>query len=429
METNLLHPNIYENLPELLLNLTSPFAGREKDIVLLSSLGVISAALPKVFGIYDSSKYSPNLYIMVVAPAASGKGIMNNSKKLIEPIHHFIKEISLANKKECESEKKKKGKDTDRKCPDLEVKIIPGNASSAAIYTHLNAASYGLLIFETEADTISAMLKQDWGNFSDILRKAFHHETISISRETENKFIEVRRPELSLVISGTPNQIKPLVESQENGLFSRFIYYFFNEVSRWKDVSPKGNPIDKDSIFSTAGKDIFNLYNLLFNNPSPIEVKLTESQWERFNSDMTTITDLYISQNKTEMLSSIKRHGLIMFRICIILTIIRNNDLIEGQTELICEQADYEIAFNIIKCTIDHSIEVSNILAKDKYNLPVREVLLFSSLNHTFRRSEALDYAVESGIPIRTLDSILSKWIKKNVIKKVSNGVFEKIIK
>lgn len=52
MENNLLPESAYENLPAFLQELTAPFEGRERDIVLLSSIGVISACLPKVFGVY-----------------------------------------------------------------------------------------------------------------------------------------------------------------------------------------------------------------------------------------------------------------------------------------------------------------------------------------------------------------------------------------
>ena len=96
MENNLLPEVVYENLPDLLKELTIPFEGRERDIILLSSIGVISACLPKVFGMYDRDKYYSNLYVLIIAPPASGKGVMNKSKKLIEGIHNYIKEVSQA---------------------------------------------------------------------------------------------------------------------------------------------------------------------------------------------------------------------------------------------------------------------------------------------------------------------------------------------
>lgn len=426
METSLLHPSIYENVPEFILNLTAPFEGRERDVVLLSSLGVISATLPKVFGIYDGYRYSPNLYVLIIAPPASGKGIMNKSKKLIDKIHQQTMQISLSSIEDCKAERKEK-KDSSITCPDLEVKVIPGNVSSSKIYKHIKSATYGLLIFETEADTISAMLKQDWGNFSDILRKAFHHETISISREIDDKFIEVNAPELSLVLSGTPNQVKPLIQSKENGLFSRFIYYLFADTLKWKDVSPQAYRIDYNRVFSLAGDELFGLYNKLQNNQTDIQIQLSESQWERFNQTMSYVTDLYIHQNKPEILPIIKRQGVIMFRICMIFTILRNKHLDAFPINLFCLDVDFEAALQIMKATIDHSIEVSNLLGDNVANLPVLETLLLAQLNKSFTRAEAISVGESIGMPPRTVDYNLNKFVKIKLLNKVTTGVYEKM--
>jgi hypothetical protein len=425
METNFLPEIVYQKSPEFLQELVRPFSGRERDVVLLSSLGVLSASLPKVFGVYDGNKYSPNLYLIIVAPAASGKGVMIKSKKLVEKIHQNVTEVSLGNIEDCKAQKKEK-KDVDIKCPDLEVKVVPGNVSSSKIYKHLKNAPHGLLIFETEADTISVMLKQDWGNFSDILRKAFHHETISISRETDDKFIEIQYPQLSLVISGTPNQIKPLIHSKENGLFSRFMFYLFNDVMTWKDVSPKGMKIDYNELFSLASIEIFNLYNKLQKSGTYLEITLSDSQWDKFNEDMSFVTQLFIGQGRSEVLSIVRRQGLIVFRLCMILTIIRNKDLENFPSTLVCEDADYLVAFEIMKTTIDHSIYASNLLDNGKIELTVRETLFLASMGKKFTRAEALVYAEDKGIPTRTLDYMLKRLLEGKFLSKVSNGVYER---
>lgn len=425
METNFLPEIVYQKLPEFLHELVRPFSGRERDVVLLSSLGVLSAALPKVFGVYDGNKYSPNLYLIIVAPAASGKGVMIKPKKLVEKIHQNVTEVSLGDIEDCKAQKKEK-KDVNIKCPDLEVKVVPGNVSSSKIYKHLKNAPHGLLIFETEADTISVMLKQDWGNFSDILRKAFHHETISISRETDDKFIEIQYPQLSLVISGTPNQIKPLIHSKENGLFSRFMFYLFDDVMAWKDVSPKGMKIDYNELFSLASIEIFNLYNKLQKSETYLEITLSDSQWDKFNEDMSFVTQLFIGQGRSEVLSIVRRQGLIVFRLCMILTIIRNKDLENFPSTLVCEDADYLAAFEIMKTTIDHSMHASNLLDNGKIELTVRETLFLASMGKRFTRAEALVYAEDKGIPTRTLDYMLKRLLEGKFLSKVSNGVYER---
>ena len=323
MENNLLPEAVYENLPDFLRELTIPFEGRERDIVLLSSIGVVSACLPKVFGIYDRDKYYSNLFILIIAPPASGKGVMNKAKKLVEGIHNYIKELSQAEIDDC-LEETKNDKNNKGNCPDLVIKILPGNVSSSKVYKHLQNSEHGLLMFESEADTVSAMLKHDWGNFSDVLRKAFHHEAISISRQIDDTYFDVPNPRLSLVISGTPDQVKPLIQSKENGLFSRFLFYYFNDSVGWKDVSPENNQLDYSTLFSNAGNQMLILYEKLVDCDSDIEIKLSQNQWQRFNETMSYVVDAYIESNNQDVLPILKRHGLMLFRTCMILSMMRH---------------------------------------------------------------------------------------------------------
>lgn len=425
MENNLLPDRIYENLPEFLKELTAPFTGRERDIVLISSIGVISASLPKVFGVYDSNKYYANLFLLIIAPPASGKGIMNKSKKLVEKIHEYIKEVSLAAKEDCLEYKKANKKDTST-CPELNIKILPGNVSSSKIYKHIQNSEHGLLIFESEADTISTMLKQDWGNFSDVLRKTFHHETISISREIDDKFFEINCPKLSLVISGTPDQVQPIIQSQSNGLFSRFLFYYYTELTGWKDVSPDKKVTDYNQLFLDAGDKMFALYGNLIKHQGELEIKLTKSQWDKLNKEMSYVVEVFIKQKQLDSIPIFKRQGVMMFRICMILTVIRNMESAEFETPLMCIDEDFETAFDLIKQTIDHSLQVSRLL-NDSKSLTVRETLLLSTLPTEFQRIEAVQTGEVLGIPPRTVDYILNKLVKIALITKISNGHYKKM--
>src|SRR5690606_17371949 len=129
VERKLLEDNLYNRLPEVLQTITEPFNGRERDIVLLSSLGVLSNCIPNVYGIYDGDSVYPHLFVIIIAPPASGKGVMNHSRLLIEKIHKITVEISKQEKKKCEEQKKenKEKKQGFESCPELEIKILPAN--------------------------------------------------------------------------------------------------------------------------------------------------------------------------------------------------------------------------------------------------------------------------------------------------------------
>jgi hypothetical protein len=264
-----------------------------------------------------------------------------------------------------------------------------------------------------------------------VLRRAFHHEALSISRDSDDKLFEINYPQLSLVIAGTPNQVKPLIQSKENGLFSRFLYYYFNEPSHWKDVSPNGQIINTDELFSNSGDKLFEFYNLLLLKNDGIDVRLSNQQWTKFNATMSTITESAIDENISQIIPIIKRQGIIFFRMAIILTMIRNinNPVIEN--EIYCNDLDFETALVLIKNTIDHSLKVSVLLSEKpnpKERLNARELILLSNLQNNFTRSEALLIATRFNIPERSLGHILKKLVEIGITNRMSNGNYQKKI-
>ena len=53
MDRRLINEAVYNRLPQELQNLTQNFEGRERDIVLISSLVVLSNCFPNIYGVYD----------------------------------------------------------------------------------------------------------------------------------------------------------------------------------------------------------------------------------------------------------------------------------------------------------------------------------------------------------------------------------------
>lgn len=416
--------SVYENLPEPLNQIVLEFESRERDIVFLSTLGVLSSCLPKVYCVYDRKKYYPNLNLFIIAPPASGKGAMNWAKLLVNPIHDKIMMDSKARIEQFRNSTSTIGIEK----PEFQIKFLPGNVSSARVYNHLKNAHDSLLVFESEADSLSNMLKQDWGDFSDVMRKAFHHETLSISRATDDIYFEIKNPKLSMVLSGTPNQIKPLIASKENGLFSRFMFYYFDDVTRWKDVSPNANYIDLEDVFENHSKVVYKLYGKLYFKENPIHVKFTNSQWQRFQNTMSLATDTFIGNEKEEFLSVVKRFGIIAIRIAMILTVLRNNELIDRQTsELECSDEDITKAIDITKVMIEHSLFVFDLFSKDSVFIPMKERILLNQLPTNFSRAVGLRLALNSNIAERTFADVLKRWEKKGIIAKQGHGEYKKL--
>ncbi|WP_297333847.1 DUF3987 domain-containing protein [Flavobacterium sp.] len=415
---------VYSNLPGVLRNLTDAFSQRERDIVLLSSLGVLSCCIPNVFGVYDGDRIYPNLFVLIVAPPASGKGTMNFSKILIKKIHGKILDDSKLSYSICQEQKKKDKEKNSGDCPQLELKIIPANISTAEMYAYLNVSKNGVLIMESEADTLSNMLKNDWSNYSDLLRKAFHHESVSLSRQIDNRYLEIDEPKVSLVISGTPDQLQPLIKSKENGLFSRFMMYSFDEISGFKDVFA-AKAYNYSSLFETAGNAVYSLYGKLFHLKHELPFRLTDNQHKRFLKDFTFIHEDILKNHSHSVIPNLNRHALMMFRLCMILTVLRNESNIVNESELVCSNRDFITALKIIKVVLKHAIINHNSL-NDGGLSDLDEEILFS-LKQGFTRKEAIEAGKKHSIPQRTIDDKLKQWQKRKAIKKVEQGKYKRL--
>ncbi|WP_428231108.1 DUF3987 domain-containing protein [Flavobacterium sp.] len=424
MERRLINKEVYNNLPEDLKLITESFEGREKDIVLVSSLGVLSDCLPNIKGYYDGDDIFANLYVLIIAPPASGKGVMNFSRILIEPIHNKILEDSKAELLLCESEKKKSKDSKNDICPNIKIKILPANVSTAEMYSFLGSSEHGLLIMESEADTLSNMLNNDWSNYSDVLRKAFHHEPISISRKIEKVFEEINQPKLSMVISGTPNQLQPLMKSKDNGLFSRFLIYSFDEIAEFKDVFAIKSK-DNRKAFEKLSKVIFDLYRQLTELENPIEFQFTDNQIKRFTRRFKFIREDVIVNHTASFLSNLNRHGLIMFRICMILTALRNKDRITLKEVLVCNNRDFLNALSLTATLLRHSQFTFDTIETGILSTQDEEIL--DSLNSPFTRQDAIAIGEKMSIPIRTIDDKLVQFQNKRFTKKIKKGLYKKL--
>lgn len=197
-----------------------------QHLLLFGSLISLSAVMPHVCGVYGGKRVYANLYGFVVAPPASSKGRLADVIQLIKPIDDEIRLIGQQEQEQYQLElaKYKAEKNPDAiapKQPPMRRLLLPANASSTAMYQALNDNHGSGITFETEGDTASQTLKSDYGNYSDGLRKAFHHEPISYMRRKDAEDAYIQHPRWSVLLSGTPAQVTSFIPNSENGLFSR----------------------------------------------------------------------------------------------------------------------------------------------------------------------------------------------------------------
>lgn len=422
---------VYNNIPTFLQQIVQPSSSNEeRDILLLGALTAFSACFPKLFGVYDQRKVFSNLYLFVTAPASAGKGRLNQIKNLVNPVHKQKREQSKTLKQQHQVEmatyNMNKGKSETMEKPSKppeRMLFIPANNSVTGVYQLISDNEGRGLIFETEGDTLAQAFKSDYGNYSDGFRKAFHHETISYYRRTDREYVDIEKPCLSTVLSGTPKQIQALVPSAENGLFSRFMFYYMNIKPTWKNVFQTDTTNGLDEYYDQLGKDFFELYKTLKNNPD-IEVRLTTEQQQKFNVFFEKLQTKYLNLQPDDYIATVRRLGLIAFRIIMLFSVFRIMEDGDVNQVRYCEDIDFENTLEMISVLVKHSSKVFNDLPIEQKEVKRanRKERFLEALPYQFSRQDYLNIADKSKIPHKTAEGYITKFVDAGLIHREAHN-------
>jgi hypothetical protein len=430
--------SVYDNLPPILFESCQAFKQeRERDVFLTGALAILSGCLPNVSGLYSGSIVYPSLFSFILAPAASGKGALKFAKALADKYHDKmvaeskeafkIFEENLAAFKMLKSKSKLDEGQGMPVAPQFKVVYIPANTSNAKIIQHLDCNEGKGIICETEADTLGQTFKNDWGSYSDMLRKSFHHEKISVSRKTDGEFVEVDNPQLSVALSGTPKQVFNIISSAEDGLFSRFIFYVFKTDAVWLDPSPKGNPINLTDYFTTQSKKVLKMVE--YYETDEMVLQLTDEQWDKLNTNFSSFLDQINTFVSEDALSIVKRLGIILYRFCMIFTAIRKFKDNDYHKEIYCADIDFETALTLTKTYIQHSVIMFTNLPKQEgqstFKSGSNKKQFLDALPSKFQRKEAIEIAKKFNIGERSVANFLKSCLDKYLTQS-KTGFYEK---
>lgn len=417
---------IFEIIPEPLKWLCKCISDRRRrDIFFLSSLVVTSSHLLNVKILHGDGLYTPSFFLLVIAPPSSGKGILSKSRELIACLQNWEEKENLIRAENLDNysknEKNKKEIFIERHT------IIPGNISSRAFYDMLRNNSGRGLIFETELDTMTNASSQEWGSFSDITRKAFHHEELSISRQGTKYHIS--SPDLSICLSGTRDQFSKLFESPSNGNFSRYTFYTFPMQGQWKTHRPTNKSIALDKSLPEASKYLFDIFCDLRKRKTDLLIELNEDQWNRIDQLYKgRMNQLLEMEQSNYLLASNTRMAIIHVRIASILSILRNynhsnNSHIDSDVIKISDE-DFNIAEQICSTLFQHCLILFNhyFNKKDENNSTERYRKWYNALDNEFTTKQATEAANQFEIPVSTM----KKWLSNHNFIRIRHGSYRK---
>lgn len=430
---------VFEALPHILKEGAKAFTDkRKRDVFFTGAISILSGCLPNVTGVYFQERVFPHLYTFIIAPAASGKGVLKNAKRLADKYHQKVLQQSRDAQKIHENEmadfkqlerNKNKGEPAPEKPekPPFKIVFIPADCSKARMIEHLKANDGKGIICETEADTMSGAKKQDWGDYSTILRSAFHHETVSSTRKTDNQYDEINDPCLAVALTGTPAQAPRLLSSAEDGLFSRFLFYAYKNKIEWQDPSPQSNTIVYNDHFEVLSEQVLSLISLLEQSPTTIE--LTPAQWAVINTQFPLMLSEVVTFTSEDAAGVVYRLGLIFFRLCMILSALRKFENGEMTDTITCTDEDFNTVLQIVQTYLEHSLLMFNNLPKQNETMQFQsgdgKRKFFEALPTEFTRKEATEIGTKFKLAARTVDDIL-KSATGYTLTKIKAGLYQK---
>ena len=399
--------DIFNQMPAMFsdgLNvLTDP---TEKSVFLMGALGVISGLIPNIIGLYDGAMVTPNLYVYILGPYGSGKGALRYARELGNHVHRQKLAATLeAKENRIEGEPE----------PPQKLHFIPGNSSKTGFFELLYANQGAGTMFESEGDSLADALRMDYGNFSDGLRKAFHHEQISYYRRTGKEFVEIDNPRLSVVLTSTFDQLLALIPTAENGLFSRFCYFTLPPDPRFKNVFDQAKT-DYAAKFREIGYALMEIYNFLIGQPDQVVFSFTPDQKTRFLDHFQQMKTAMQNDVSHDLDGLINRLGLQMFRIAMILSTFRHFEADGLNNPMFCGDQDYQLAIDIISILKAHAVDVYSQLPQPmdyehKHITKAENVKKAIELN---RAGQTYRQISETIFGTQTHVSTIFRWINQN---------------
>lgn len=447
----------------------------DRDKMLLGALNIISGLMGGangtadchcgIYGLYDARRVYAPLYNIVYGAAGSSKGEIAFCKRIAAPVKQEMRRQYEYEKQQYEQqmaqyEAQSKGKaKADRgeapKEPPYRDPFVPGNSSSSAVYRAMDANGGWGMMFETEADTVSAMIASDYGNYSDLMRKAHHHEPISMNRVTDRIHIDIDEPKLSVFLTCTPGQLSALftASSFENGLGSRILFYEMpEEKATFHDVfARKDEPLEE--TYRRMGDAFLPLYHeLRERKDSPLQFVMSSAQQQQFLAAFGSMLHEQSGMLGSGITAFIYRLALEGFRYAMVLTALRRLSewtaipvtQKEGgifrpdERALVCDDRDFRSAMTIVGSLVNHTTRVYAVLAKENDNpfakigvsLSAEEQRVYRSLPETeFKSSDFKAVAQRVDISLRSAERMLSKFCNVyRIISPVRRGFYRKVM-
>ena len=437
--------------PELLQRIMSyGSTDAQNDVMLLGALTALGSCMERYVRCpYGGKLQSPCMQSFIIALPASGKSALSSIRLLVDPIHdqlraEWAEEIKAYKKAKAayEAMGKERSKIDAPQIPANKMFLIAGNNTGTGILQNIMDANGTGFICESEADTLSTAIGSDYGHWSDTMRKAFDHDRLSYNRRTDHEYREVKKTYLSVLLSGTPSQVKPLIPTAENGLFSRQVFYYMPAIHHWQNQFDR-NDSDLEDTFKALGMEWKDKLKTIVMN-GIFTLHLTDGQKDEFNRLFSRLFVRSGLANGNEMSSSVARLAINICRIMEVVAMLRAmeqgeitaspyvspdphtatdnlKDHIVSRWNLLIASDDFHAVLSLAESLYRHTTHILSFLPNTEVTSrgnADRDALV-DSMEEEFTRASFLQKAGEMGIKSETASTWLKRMQKHGLVENV----------
>jgi hypothetical protein len=240
----------------------------------------------------------------------------------------------------------------------------------------------------------------------------------------------VVNPKLSVLLSGTPGQVKKLIPDAENGLFSRFMYYHLPMKPQWNDVFADSTDVSLDEKYADLGRIWYEVYQRI-SEIEQINFSFTPDHQAQFNAHFAYLHEEYFRRYGEGFLPSVRRMGLIVFKISMSLSLMRCLEYADEKVDFICEDVDFHTALTIGEILLEHAAKLYSTLpvsasgSKQGYRQveAERKQKVYRALPEIFQRKEAIEIGKENGVS----QSTIKRWLDTPQFIHLGLGKYAKV--
>lgn len=190
-----------------------------------------------------------------------------------------------------------------------------------------------------------------------------------------------------------------------------------NAKPEWKNVFADKTDNGLDAYFENLGDEFYSLYKLL-NSSGDFKFHLTADQQERFNQFFSQTQMQYLNLKGKDYMATVRRLGLIAFRLCMIFSALRMMETGDISNNIICDERDLKASLAIIGVLVKHSSKVFNDLPREKKiikRLNKKEKFLHS-LPKKFNRQKYIEVAEKLKIIPKTAEVYITSFVEDKLV-------------